>query len=130
MKKKLKIPTDASQALTQNPFESLNLQGLPPGPSNLPAPPPMKVASKKAKDRGRLDLIRNTAHRGGKTVVVIQGFKGINPAEISALAKKIQKSCGTGGTVKNGTIEIQGDMREEAARILKEAGFKPVFAGG
>jgi translation initiation factor 1 len=42
----------------------------------------------------------------------------------------MQKACGTGGTVKDGRIEIQGDKREEVARILTEANFRPVFAGG
>jgi len=42
----------------------------------------------------------------------------------------MQKVCGTGGTVKEGRIEIQGDKRQEVARILTEAGFRPVFAGG
>ena len=80
--------------------------------------------------RGRIDIIRETAHRGGKAVIVIQGFKGIAAPEIKMLAKEIQKSCGCGGTVKEGRSEIQGDKGEEAARILKEAGFNPVFAGG
>ena len=42
----------------------------------------------------------------------------------------MQKACGTGGTVKDGHIEIQGDKRAEVAKILEEAGFRPVFAGG
>jgi translation initiation factor 1 len=42
----------------------------------------------------------------------------------------MQKRCGTGGTVKEGRIEIQGDQRAEVARILTEAGFRPVLAGG
>ena len=46
------------------------------------------------------------------------------------LAKQMQKACGTGGTVKDGNIEIQGDQRTQVARILTEAGFRPVFAGG
>ena len=41
-----------------------------------------------------------------------------------------QKACGTGGTVKNGRIEIQGDQRAAVARILAEAGFQAVLAGG
>ena len=46
------------------------------------------------------------------------------------MAKALQKACGTGGTVKDGRIEIQGDKRTEVARILTEANFSPVFAGG
>jgi translation initiation factor 1 len=82
------------------------------------------------KNRGRVDIIRNTAGRGGKTVTVIANFVGIGLPEKEKLAKQIQKACGAGGTVKEGRIEIQGDKRAEAARILTDAGFRPVFAGG
>jgi translation initiation factor 1 len=82
------------------------------------------------KNRGRVDILRQTAHRGGKTVTVITNFVGIGLPEKEKLAKQMQKACGTGGTVKDGRIEIQGDKRDEAARILTEAGFRPVFAGG
>lgn len=82
------------------------------------------------KNRGRVDIIRQTAGRGGKVVTVIQGFKGIGLPEKERLAKEMQKACGTGGTVKEGRIEIQGDKRTEVARILTEANFQPVFAGG
>lgn len=77
-----------------------------------------------------MDLIRQTAHRGGKTVTVVTGFTGVGPTEIQTLAKDMQKACGAGGTVKEGRIEIQGDQREIVARILTNAGFRPVFAGG
>jgi translation initiation factor 1 len=88
----------------------------------------MSPASKK--NRGRVDIIRQTARRGGKTVTVITGFVGISQAEKESLAKQIQKTCGVGGTVKEGRIEIQGDQRESIAHILIDAGFRPVFAGG
>lgn len=84
----------------------------------------------KKKSRGRVDIIRQTAGRGGKTVTVVKGFVGIGQPEKEALAKRMQKACGTGGTVKDGRIEIQGDKRQEVARILIEANFRPVFAGG
>jgi len=90
----------------------------------------MSRRSEKNTTRGRIDIIRQTAGRGGKAVIVIQGFKGIAAPEIKELAKQIQQTCGCGGTVKEGRIEIQGDKRDEAARILTEAGFNPVFAGG
>jgi translation initiation factor 1 len=77
-----------------------------------------------------VDIIRQKAHRGGKTVTVITGFVGIGLQEKEQLARKLQKSCGCGGTFKDGRIELQGDKREEAARLLGAAGFRPVFAGG
>lgn len=97
-------------------------------PQPEPAPPAHPVAPRK--NRGRVDIIRQKAGRGGKTVTVITGFVGIGLPEKETLAKAIQRACGTGGTVKEGRIEIQGDKREEAARILSEAGFRPVYAGG
>jgi translation initiation factor 1 len=108
-----------------NPFAGLDSAGLPPGPQDEPAPtePPRK-------SRGRVDIIRQKAGRGGKTVTVVTNFVGIGLPEKEKLAKEMQKSCGTGGTVKEGRIEIQGDKREEVARILTKAGFRPVFAGG
>jgi translation initiation factor 1 len=83
-----------------------------------------------AKNRGRVDILRETAGRGGKTVTVVTNFTGIGLPEKEQLAKKMRNACGAGGTVKDGRIEIQGDRREIVARILTEAGFRPVFAGG
>jgi translation initiation factor 1 len=77
-----------------------------------------------------VDILRVTGGRGGKTVTLVKGFVGIGLPEKEQLAKTIQRSCGTGGTVKNGEIQIHGDKRAEVARILSEAGFRPVFAGG
>jgi translation initiation factor 1 len=112
-----------NQSWEQNPFSGLSSAGLPSGPQAQAGRAPKK-------SRGRVDILRQTAHRGGKTVTVIANFVGIGLPEKEKLAKQIQKACGTGGTVKDGRIEIQGDKRTEAARILIEAGFQPVFAGG
>ena len=93
---------------------------------------PAKTSQRGQKNtnRGRVDIVRQTAHRGGKAVTVAKNFVGIGLAEKQDLAKRMQKACGVGGTVKDGCIEIQGDKREEMQRILTEAGFRPVFAGG
>ncbi len=109
----------------ENPFAALSKEGLPPGPSSG-----FSEAAVPKKHRGRVDIMRQTAHRGGKTVTVISGFVGIGLPEKEKLAREMQKRCGTGGTVKDGRIEIQGDRRAEVAQILIEAGFGPVFAGG
>jgi translation initiation factor 1 len=128
MSAKKRIPTDGGSNLTQNPFANLASDGLPAGRQQTPSEPIESAAP--TKNRGRVDIIRQTAGRGGKTVTVVTNFVGIGLPEKEKLAKAMQKACGTGGTVKEGRIEIQGDKREEVARILTEAGFRPVFAGG
>ena len=128
-----RIPIGGGQSFGQNPFAGLNSAGLPPAPEARPdeagrRPPAASPAPRK--NRGRVDILRQTAHRGGKTVTVVTGFVGIGLPEKQKLAKAMQQACGTGGTVKEGRIEIQGDKRTEVARILSEAGFRPVLAGG
>ena len=134
MKEKTRIPTSGELAPWASPFASLQNIELPPTPDerrgvNSSARTDSKPAVS-IKPRGRVNIVRQTAHRGGKTVTVISGFLGISLAEKEALAKKMQQSCGAGGTVKKGRIEVQGDQRETVARILTSAGFHPVFAGG
>jgi translation initiation factor 1 len=131
MNDKKRLPTDGGPVKWTSPFATLK-QLSPPAAS--PTQPvgdqsaPVSAAPKKS--RGRVDIVRQTAHRGGKTVTVVTGFVGIGRAEKELLAKQMQKACGAGGTVKEGQIEIQGDQRDAVARILTEAGFRPVFAGG
>ena len=112
-----------------NPFASLSRDGLPAAPENSPADA-VSPSKPPRKNRGRVDIVRVTAGRGGKTVTVVKNFVGIGLPEKEQLARAMQRACGTGGTVKNGQIEIQGDKRAEVARILTEANFHPVFAGG
>jgi translation initiation factor 1 len=131
MKEKKRIPTSGEPLVWTSPFAALKNLGLPLTPEMQPGAAPRDapfIAPKK--NRGRVDIIRQTAHRGGKTVTVVTGFTGIGLAEKETLAKEMQKACGAGGTVKEGRIEIQGDQRETVARILTIAGFRPVFAGG
>ncbi|MCR6656133.1 MAG: translation initiation factor [Opitutus sp.] len=134
MAKNQKISTDGGHGLAQNPFGALQGLSLPTGvgsasssQSVAPKPAPAAPASR---NRGRVDIKRETGGRGGKTVTVVSGFTGIGLPEKEDLAKKMRAACGCGGTVKDGQIEIQGDQRETVARILTEAGFRPVFAGG
>ena len=126
-----RIPTTGGPGLVQSPFAALSSEGLPPAPEN-PAAESAKISPAKSlkKHRGRVDILRVKAGRGGKTVTVVKNFVGIGLPEKEQLAKAMQRACGTGGTVKDGQIEIQGDKREEVARILTEANFHPVFAGG
>ena len=131
MSREKRIPTGGGGNLTHNPFEKLDSAGLPPGPEGeLNKMAERAGAVVPPKNRGRVDILRQTAHRGGKTVTVVTGFLGIGLPEKEKLAKDMQRACGTGGTVKEGRIEIQGDKRTEVACILTKAGFRPVFAGG
>ena len=131
MKEKKHIPTGDEPFAWKSPFAALKDVMLPstpikPSARSLADEPPAAPR----RNRGRVDIIRSTAHRGGKTVTVVTGFVGISQPERERLAKAMQKACGAGGTVKEGRIEIQGDHRDTVARILSNAGFRPVFAGG
>ena len=129
MSKPGKISTDGGQGLGQNPFGALSAVNL---PASAPIPPLRNPHSEisNAKSRGRVDIKRTTAGRGGKAVTLVTGFVGIGLPEKEQLAKKMRAACGCGGTVKDGNIEIQGDQRDKIAAILSEAGFRPVLAGG
>ncbi|MBK1876373.1 translation initiation factor [Pelagicoccus mobilis] len=125
-----RVSTDGGDGLSSNPFGGLDLGGLPSAPEASSPVRPAKEEKTAKKNRGRLDVKCEKAGRGGKTVTVVSGWKGIANEEKQVLAKSIQKRCGVGGAVKNGNIEIQGDKREEAKAVLEDAGFRVVFAGG
>ena len=72
---------------------------------------------------------RETKGRKGKGVVTISGL-GLDNKSLKELAKKLKKTCGTGGSVVHETIEIQGDKREEIKALLEKEGFKVKFIGG
>jgi translation initiation factor 1 len=72
---------------------------------------------------------REKKGRGGKTVTIVYDLQ-LTPDDLKALAKQLKQICGTGGTVKEGTIEIQGDHREKIAERLRSLGYKTKFAGG
>ena len=132
-RKKRKVAVSGEGSQFPNVFGALDALGdLPPGPEAAVPVIPVKTSNRGQKNasRGRVDIIRQTAHRGGKAVTVVKNFTGIGLPEKQELAKKMRKACGVGGTVKDGCIEIQGENRAEVKRILTEAGFKPVFAGG
>ena len=129
-KRKNRVSTDGGQALGDNPFASIDSNNLPKGAASAQSPAKAKSAESKPRSRGRLDIKREKTGRGGKTVTVVYGWKGISLDEKTILMKRIQKRCGVGGAIKDGNIEIQGDKREEVKAVLEEDGFRAVFAGG
>ncbi len=67
--------------------------------------------------------------RGGKTVTIISGFQG-KPETLADLAKQLKAQCGTGGTVKENDIEIQGEHKQKLLEILAKLGYKAKISGG
>ena len=78
---------------------------------------------------GIIRISRETKGRKGKGVTLISGFD-MTPNDLKALAKRLKKSCSTGGTIKDGIIEIQGDHREALKSQLEKLGHKVKLAGG
>ncbi len=75
---------------------------------------------------GVVRVSRTSAGRGGKTVTLVTGVPG---GEVTDVAARLKKLCGSGGTVKDGVIEIQGDHREKVASHLSET-YRTKVAGG
>ncbi|MDQ6968482.1 MAG: translation initiation factor [Mariprofundaceae bacterium] len=72
---------------------------------------------------------RESKGRGGKSVCVIDGLPLDNEG-LKTLQKKLKSQLGTGGSVKDGCIEIQGDHREKLLQMLDKEGFKAKISGG
>jgi translation initiation factor 1 len=80
-------------------------------------------------DGNRVKVRREVAGRRGKAVTTVSGVPVDDP-ELKALAGRLKKRCGVGGSVKEGVIEIQGDHRELVMETLKAEGYEPVLSGG
>jgi translation initiation factor 1 len=122
---KKRLDTNAAAQLRpglNTALAGLDLPNLPPGP----APAPVAADSLQTVWKmGRVVLRRELARRGGKTVIVIHDFATHLPVSvIETMAKKIRTSCGCGGTVKERTIEIQGDQPAKVRAVLEAEGFQ------
>jgi len=72
---------------------------------------------------------RESKGRGGKTVSVIDGLP-LNDPDLKRLLKQLKSQLGSGGALKDGSLEIQGDHREKLLALLDKAGYKARLAGG
>jgi translation initiation factor 1 len=90
-----------------------------------------KTAAGKAvrADAGTVRVSRQTQSRAGKAVTLITGLP-LAPAELQALARELKRHCGSGGTVKDGVIEIQGEHRDAVLAQLTRRGFAAKRSGG
>ena len=116
-------------ASQENPFAALSgLTNLPPPPADLP-----NQAAQTGADAGATnDPLRVTVdrkYRRGKAATLVTGFTG-EAQPLEALGKKLKVTCGVGGSVKDGTIIIQGDQRDRVVELLREWGFVNVKPSG
>jgi len=84
---------------------------------------------KQSQKDGIVRIQRETKGRKGKGVTLITGIP-LAGDELKSLAKSLKQRCGTGGTIKNGVIEIQGDHRDLLLSLLEDKGWKVKKAGG
>lgn len=78
---------------------------------------------------GVVRVSRQTKGRGGKCVTLVKGL-ALDAAALAVLGKQLRTACGSGGTVKDGVIEVQGDHCELVMDVLSKAGHRPKRVGG
>ena len=121
-----KISTDGGEVLAANPFAGLAADGLPAGQLQAST---AKRSSKKSK--GRVEVRREKAGRGGKTVTTLGGFPSSIPlVTLEVMTFELKKICACGGSLKGRIIELQGDVRDRVCEELNARGYQAVRAGG
>lgn len=88
-----------------------------------------QVAKPKPASDGIVRVSRETKGRAGKGVTLVKGL-ALDDAALVALGKQLKTACGSGGTVKDGVIEVQGDHCERVIALLQAQGHKVKRAGG
>ena len=78
---------------------------------------------------GVVRVSRQTKGRGGKSVTLVKGL-ALDAAALAVLGKQLRTACGSGGTVKDGVIEVQGDHCDLVMETLKKLGHDPKKSGG
>jgi len=119
--KKQRIPVEASPELRTNPFAALDLRGrdLPPGGSGVPA-----VTKQSTPPNEKLLLRRSTAHRAGKTVLILEGFSPAwSTSKLKSLLHELKSTLGCGGKIEDRTLELQGELADRLIPLLESRRF-------
>ncbi|MFY3001376.1 translation initiation factor Sui1 [Achromobacter xylosoxidans] len=88
-----------------------------------------QAASRPVPAPGGARVSRETKGRGGKAVTVVKGLP-LDDDALAALGKQLRTACGSGGTVKDGVIEVQGDHCDRILAALEKLGHRAKRAGG
>jgi translation initiation factor 1 len=88
-----------------------------------------KAAASKSVGDGNVRVSRETKGRAGKGVTVVKGLP-LDAQALAALGKQLRAACGSGGTAKDGTLEIQGDHVDRVMDLLRGQGFSVKRLGG
>jgi translation initiation factor 1 len=124
---KKRIPVSGPQVCLNNAFAQLHIDGLPEahGPDSAGVAPAAEGGPAARAKPGRVVLRRLTAQRGGKTVLLVDGFGGQHDeAAIEALGRRLRAQLGCGGTWRDRTLEIQGDQPARLRALLEAEGFQ------
>ena len=106
-----------------NNLESLGNLVFSTHPDRVPQHEPEEEAEEVNPSSMLLYIGRQSKHRAGKTVTLVTGFTGSEPA-FQELARTLKNRCGTGGSAKDGEIILQGDCREKVKEFLDSIGYK------
>ena len=124
-----KLSLGGGMELGTNPFANLESSGL--SKASIPRPPKAKPSTIVPVNHGRVEIRREKAGRGGKTVTTLSAFATHHTlADLDRLLQALKKICACGGTLKGRVIEPQGDFCDRVLSELAKRGFKPVRAGG
>ncbi len=103
---------------------------LTPGPSPTRSPTGvLRKGESLPPGQQTVTLHRDSSGRGGKAVTLVKNLV-LSAEDLKSLTKKLKQDCGTGGTIKDGVIEIQGEQRQRIAEVLQKLGYKVKIAGG
>lgn len=120
--KKHRVPVEAAAELCTNPFASLAIDGRESAPGGTGIPP--VTTQSKPSPKERLLLRRETAHRGGKTVIVLEGFSPVRgEARLAELLHELKAALGCGGKVNGRRLELQGELADRLQPLLEAREF-------
>jgi translation initiation factor 1 len=122
---KKRIPLNGPQPGLNSAFAGLQLEGLPEGPQSADKGVFAEAATGPKPKPGRVILRRLSAHRGGKTVLLVDGFGPQHSEDaIEALGRRLRAQLGCGGTSRERAIEVQGDQPARLRALLEGEGFQ------